>query len=701
MNRRTINLLLCALAGVAATAQTEQPDSIKVKKLDEVVVKGKTQRVIDHGVEYIPEKKVKKAAMDAIRLLELMNIPQLDITPGSTTVKTYSGKDVAMYIDYVEATSEDLKGLRPEDVLRVEVLQYPEDPRFKGQQNVINYIMRKYEWGGYSKLSAWGNTLDSDWGSALLYSKFVNKKWIFDANVSADLSHNDNYSSCRTETFRNIVIDGNRLDAVKRISQSGGDYLRQGNAQSASFRAIRNTHTSQIIHTISFWRQAIPMNRNLSSVSFSEDLIMQSSALSKVSEQTLSPRISGRYYFEFSKNNSLTASWNFGYGSTRRYSSYKLGDLEPIVNNNKEKSYEPTAIIQYSKRFSHNNTLRTSLMSFNSIFHTDYAGSYNGLQKLLSSENMLFLEYMQNWKQGLSLFSRVGVSYVIGRVNGVNTLEQWNPRLGMQLQYRINDRNSASIEGWWGNNHPTPASSNTAIVQSNELMWLQGNPELRNTTFMTASGSYNFIPTNQFSLSATAEYTGNLNKTAYEFSVKPGYNGLVRKEINSGDFHQYSGYLSATLRLLGNSLSLRGSGKISRMVVTGIDARAINVITANVQANYFVKGFSLVAYYQTPGKYLSAFNHGIRTRYKSTYGVLLNYSIGDFKAGFQFRNWFNKNRFYTDFNSENYSFSGWEWSGNYARNIQLNLSYTLPYGKKVQRGNEISGAESAGSAILK
>lgn len=701
MNNRIITTIYCAIITIVAMAQNESPDSVKTQELDEVVVEARTQRVIDRGVAYTPTKRIKKTATDATRLLELMNIPQLNITPGTMSVKTYAGKDVAIFIDFNETTDEDLQGLRPEDVLHVEVLQYPEDPRFGGQANVINFVMRKYEWGGYTKLTVKGTTLNIDRGDGILYSKFVNKNWTFDANATGSITHNDNYNSYNIETFRDISVGDRHVDAVTRTSQSGANYLQQSNSQSATFRAAYETKDIEIIHSVSFNRMATPLERDLSSVNYSQDIFSASSSLSRESAQTITPRLRGYYYFAMPKNNTLIASWEFAYGSTRRNSTYQLGSLAPIINNNKETSYAPTMIIQYSKKFSHNNTFRTSLMTFNTIYHTNYEGSYNGLQKLLSSENMLFLEYMQNWQCGLSLYSRVGASYVIGRLNGVNTLEQWNPRLGLQLNYKINEKHSASVEGWWGNNHPTPASSNSAIVQSNELLWLQGNPELRNTTFITASASYTYIPTNKLSFSATAEYNGFLNKTAHDYFSMSGYDGLICKEINSGDFHRYSGYLSATLKLFDNSLSLKASGQVERMVASGIDAQSMNLIAANVQANYYFRNFSFILYYQTPNRNLAPFDYGFRYHYKSTYGILANYAIGDFKAGLQFRNWFNSNRYYADFDSNRYSAHGWVWSSSLARSIQLTLSYTFPYGKKVKRNNEISESESAGSAILK
>ena len=71
MNHRLFITLVCGLGAMAASAQTESGDSLSSRELEEVVVEGRTQRVIDHGVEYTPAKKLKRAAVDATRLLEL------------------------------------------------------------------------------------------------------------------------------------------------------------------------------------------------------------------------------------------------------------------------------------------------------------------------------------------------------------------------------------------------------------------------------------------------------------------------------------------------------------------------------------------------------------------------------------------------------------------------------------------------------
>lgn len=700
--KKTALFLLATSLAVTASAQqaaTAASDSTAVE-LDELVVEGRTQRVVKFGVEYTPDKRMKKSAIDATGLLLHMQIPQLNITPGSSSVKTLAGKDVAMFIDHVRATAQDLEGLRPEDVLRVEVLQYPDDPRFESAPYVVNFIMQHYEWGGYTKLTARGGTLARDFVNGNVYSKFATGNWTFDASAQGGGNHNDKFYRNMEETFRDINIGTRHFDELRRTS-STDSYLSKANSQWASLRAVWRTDKSYVQHLVSYSRNATPVNRSASSVRFSADVPGATTSHQTESSQTLSPSVSGYYWFQLPADNFLDIYWNFSYASTIRNSLYTLEGFPGIVNDNREKAYAPNGNVSWSKRFRHDNTFKTTLITYNTLYDTGYEGSYNGRQKLLSSENMLFLEYMQNWKFGLSLYSRVGASFVVGRVNGVNTLKQWNPRLGAQLQYKINDKHWASIEGWWGNSHPQPSSANTAIVQSNELMWLQGNPDLRNTIFASTSATYSYVPTNWVSLAATAGYEGNPDKQAYEYFSLPGYDGLVRRSVNSGNYNDYYLYASATFKLLKNSLVIKASGSGHRAVLTGIDARKAGWVTGSLNASYYLGNFSLMLYYSTPSKSISAWNNGEFYSTKCTYGLNATYSVGDFKASLGYNNWFSKGEIYGDFTSDRYSFREWEWNNDMTKRVSLTLSYTFTYGKKLNRNNELENSGGAGSAILK
>lgn len=699
--KHSLIALSLLLSSLMVMAEPEEPDSVQYREIDEVVVQGRTQRIVKYGVEYIPDKKLKKTSLDATNLLMQMQIPQLDVTPGSTEVKTFSGKNVSMFIDFVPATSQDLQALRPEDVIRVEVLNFPEDPRFQGAQYVVNFIMVRYDWGGYTKATVSGKTLASDFISGDIYSKFAYKKWVFDANASVSWNHQGRNPSSEVDTYKDFFFDGKHYDKVSRRSINNDDFLSRSNSQWASLRASFMDKNCYFYHAISFSRNGSPVYRAGSLVSFSDHLLPDAPAVNDISSQTLYPQLNGYYQFSLPKGNFLVANWTFGYGSTKRYSSYRLSDLAPILNDNREKAYAPSGSVSYSKKFAFNNTFRTSLMTYNTIYDTRYMGSYDGRQKLLSSENMLFLEYMQNWKFGLNLYSRIGASYVIGRVNGVNTLEQWNPRLGMQLQYQINSKHSASIEGWWGNSHPHPSNTSEALVQSNELLWLQGNPDLKNTLFANAALSYTFIPNNKLSLSGYLEYEGNPDKQAYMFHSLPGIDGLVRTVINSGDANKYSATISATLRLIDNSLFFRVNGTANRMVMTGCDSQRLNVLSGSAYVQYSRNHWSALLYYYSPGKKVDAWSLGQVTKWMSTYGLTLNCALGDFKASLQFRNWFRRNGFITSvFNAPRMDQYGKWFYSDGSRSIAMSLTYTLPYGKKVSREGEIQKSGSIGSAIL-
>lgn len=707
--------LMMAVAGFSASAsnisqedgatqiQTNDSTDSKSNELAEVVVEGRTQRVIKYGVEYMPDRRSKKMASDAISLLRYMQIPQLRVSPSDASVTTNAGQSVAIFIDYMPASAQDLRGMRTEDVLRVEVLDYPDDPRFQSYPHVINYIMRKYEWGGYTKASVVGGTLSSDILSCQAYSKFSYKNTVIDANVSAQMFHTDMSEAYSEQTYRDFYIGERHYDSVTRIATTPDGEDRNNNNQFASLRAAwSNQKNVRLTHTVSFYRSASPLEESSEAVTYSIPTLPSTASLGSSWFQTVSPQINGNYYFIFSKGHSLYVDWRFGYYHTKGSSFYQLGQISPIISSNSEDTYSPEVTMQYSKRFSNNNMLRTSLMTINSIYDTDYGGtSYNGRQNLLSSENMLFLEYMQSWQCGLNLYSRAGVSYVAGRVNGVTTLSSWNPRLGFQLQYGINRKNSASLSAFWGNSHPHPSVVNSAIVQSSELMWLMGNPDLKNTLFASVEANYNYIPTNTFGLNANVSYVANPNKATHEYLVLPGYDGLVRTNINSGTIHNLSANVSASLKLIDNRLHLQGGVGANHVRLTGIDAMTLNYVACNVDANYYLGDFAFTLYYNSPYKSTGLGMNGVTTWHKSTYGLRIAYAIGEFKANLSFSGWFDSNRQYTRYDSEHYSFYTWGCQPNLGRQLHLTLSYTVPYGKVVRRDNELQTSGSVNSAILK
>ncbi len=68
----------------------------------------------------------------------------------------------------------------------------------------------------------------------------------------------------------------------------------------------------------------------------------------------------------------------------------------------------------------------------------------------------------------------------------------------------------------------------------------------------------------------------------------------------------------------------------------------------------------------------------------------LNYSIGDFKAGLQFRNWFNRNGYVNSiFHSPRYDEISESWNADLSRNIRLRvcLDLTFIHVKMDFRGN--------------
>ncbi len=101
-----------------------------------------------------------------------MQIPVLKVNPSSREIKTNTGREVAYFINGREASAMEVNGLRPKDVLKVAVLRSPSDPKYMGRDAVIDFIIKEYEWGGYTSANATQSFILNE-GEYTAYSKFV------------------------------------------------------------------------------------------------------------------------------------------------------------------------------------------------------------------------------------------------------------------------------------------------------------------------------------------------------------------------------------------------------------------------------------------------------------------------------------------------------------------------------------------------
>lgn len=224
MQKRIITIILNISLAIAAMGQTETPDSVKTRELDEVVVEAQMQRTSPNTTTYIPTNKQKNASQNAIDLLRQMAITQIHINPINDAVTDNAGGDVAIFINYLEASKEELEGLRTTDVKKVEFLEFPTDPRFRGAQRVINITVQRFSYGGYTKLTTNENFLVGFSSRNNIFSKFSFMKMTYDLYVGANNWNNHHIGNTMKGVYSLKDADGIDYKLTRAEMLEGSHY---------------------------------------------------------------------------------------------------------------------------------------------------------------------------------------------------------------------------------------------------------------------------------------------------------------------------------------------------------------------------------------------------------------------------------------------------------------------------------------------
>lgn len=232
---------LLLLSGLSFN-QVSAEDSIPITKLEELVVESKRGWIEKDRIVYIPSKNEKKLSNSPETLIESMHLPILKVESGN--IVSISGEPVKIFIDGVEADQATIASFWPKEVLRVEYIENSTDPKLLGTPKAVNFIMRKYEVGGNTKLDYLQRIPNANRGE--ISSIFSYKDLTLGAMFSGGYS-NDHRSVLETNTiYSDFYYAGNHYDELTNTevapSHNTWDSLEAAISSKLKWKKLIATH---------------------------------------------------------------------------------------------------------------------------------------------------------------------------------------------------------------------------------------------------------------------------------------------------------------------------------------------------------------------------------------------------------------------------------------------------------------------------
>lgn len=695
-----IVLLLAALASaLLAFGQTEKIDSIEAKELNEVVVEGQMQNVKPAVSTYIPGGNQKKSAQDAIDLLSQMGIPQLRVNPVSNAVLTQNGQPVSIYIDMQPATEEQMEALRPEDVKKVEYLVYPTDPRYQHNPYVVNFTLKRYEFGGYAKFTGRGNIMVGS-GSGIAYGKMAYKRMTYDLIVSDKYTDCHNHGTDRKQIFRFPGADGS-MNEIIRENIINNSRLQQNNL-GISFRAVYQADKVSVSNTFSLDATNKPRLNSEGSVIFSPAIYEQSDYLSMSKSRVLYPTWTGNFYFNIGRGFQLNAVTMLQYQHTKSNSSYQGAGETAIVNNARDEAAMGQLMLQLNKAINDHNTVDIHGYYIYNYDKVNYTGSTVSTDRF---RQMAYGALAGYTFQSDSFYSRFKGG-IIGEWNKIdnNRMSDLVPLFNMDMQYAFNQKNSLNLSASFNSNFVDQSDKTPTLLQENELLYKTGNPELKNTRWGAVDLQYTWLPNNMFQVAASGGWSRDFDRPVPLFEPIGPNGTMLRTIINSGDCQNFDIGISLTTRLLNRSLVLQLQPRMWFSKLTGIYSDTYNYLMVSASATYYLKSFYASLYYSTADRGLVQYSlHDTFSRGKSSYQLKLGWRNKNWNISVVAVNIFRKNWVYQTsyLNSKYFDQYNTVYNSNSHQFVNITASYTFGFGKKVQRGDEVHTVTSSESAIMK
>lgn len=646
---------------------------------------------------YVPLQKQKNSSVSAMDLLEKMAIPQLLFNPRSGKLESMSGKSVDYFIDGIAANSEDLEAMNTRDVKRVEYLEYPADPRFEGKQYVINFIMVRYEYGGYFRTMINENFVMNS-GQANENIRYQYKKMTYDVSGLGFYFNTKHQGYSKEETFRLPQHDGS-VKEFNRVSETESSKLKRRQF-GASFKATYTSDNFTMQNSVRGSLHKEPENTRYGKVVYSPSDFPSSDFESDNTRGLKFFSYYGNYYLKLPKNNSLSFIPVYSFTHTQENSSYNEKEFSPVNNLATDNTNQLSVRLSWTHGFGNYGSLNVFGSGSYDYYRTHYTGSVDALDRSKSTR----LSVGANYSLSLGDFYgslRLGWNHDDLRINESRSKESM-PFGNISLQYLLKKRHRISASAGYSTWAPSPSFKSSNIIRLNHLMSYTGNPVLVPSKTVSADLSYTWIPGNRFNMSAYGGLWAVRDRYVYDYEATPdGILRTIKQPLGNYLIGNYG--ISARAWFFNRDLSLSGSvGQYfaHNGVPYGYTRFQTNY---SISGNYYLGNFYFNASYNAKSAYSDGYMVGNWIEVKDSYSVSAGWADKSWNlrlraSNFARWNWRDQLSW---FKSEFYDFSEMKIDVESHAFFSLTATYTFNYGKKVKADNDRDDGGKASSGILK
>lgn len=693
---RIFALLLTSMLG--AGIAVAQQDSVPVRNLEEVVVEGENQTASAKGLSFSPTKTQKETSQNGYDLLYRLAIPGLAVDPINGSVGAISGKPVSVFINSLPASQQDIVGMRLTDVIRVEYLEYPQDARFGGAQSVINYIVREYEYGGYTNLSGQGSFLAGRSANAWAYSKMAYKRMTYDLYTGWAYSNSHHFGNKQDQLFHLTDPQGVPYIVNRRTDT---EYSKSHSYSiPVTFRATYNTQKFQAVNTLSFNFNQTPGGATQGSLRITPlsgadyDYRTANSGIGR------NANWSGFYYLSLPKGYELNLKGMFQYSNTAGESFYSTdipGD-SPIINNNKEDAWYLRFDLTGKKYFADRSCLGISYSIIERQSDVDYFGNTPYTNDFAHTAMSGEIIYDKSWEK-MMLHADAGGLWERTSING-RVINQGYPFGHISWSYAPSAHHRMSFFSEFAATTPGEGEKSPNILQQNEFMYITGNPDLELWTHLILHYDYTWLASNKLFINTFIRYYRHFDKEAYLYEPYLDGSAIMRRYVNSGWYHDLTCAVSVTYRPI-QALQLTGLVAFKDQKGTGVASAHDNAWPFEIRANYYLKHFNFGGSFSHIVKSINQLDGSKKTG-RPKYFLSVGWGNQNFKVTLYAQNFLRSHwrEGITRLDNPIYQNNTVTYSTSSHRQFTLSVSYTFSYGKSIRHGDEIREQKGIGSAVL-